>query len=285
MVFGVKPVGRTDFMQKPRSITATRLLERMDEIGVSQEMLASAIGCQQSTISRILTGESQNSRWLPKIAHNLAVNLNWVMGVTDQKIDMVDIEGESISEDTLAAMRAGVVENRLQKPEQLASAKGLSDRGRGFKGFPVEAQTSAAELAEEMGMVAVRELDLAFGMGATFLDVPVTERVRYFPREWLRQFTKAPADQLAWVQGVGDSMAPTLLDSDTLLLDLSSKTLTMSDQIWALAYHQLGMVKRLRPSSDGGLRLISDNPIVEDLTAYDDEAQLIGRIVAFLRKL
>lgn len=257
----------------------------MDEIGVSQEMLASAIGCQQSTISRILTGESQNSRWLPKIAHNLAVNLNWVMGVTDQKIDMVDIEGEPISEDTLAAMRAGVVANRLQKPEQLAPAKGAEDKRRAFKGFPADADRNANDLAEELGMVAVPELDLAYGMGATFLDGPVKERIRYFPREWLRQFTKAPPEKLAWVQGMGDSMAPTLLDSDTLLLDLSIETLTMSDQIWALAYHQLGMVKRLRPSKDGGLRLLSDNPAVPEETAYDGEAVLIGRIVAFLRKL
>lgn len=272
-------------MVKPRSITASRLLERMDEIGVSQDSLASAIGCQQSTISRILSGDSQNSRLLPKIADNLAVNLNWLLGVTDQKIDMFDIDGEQISEDTLSAMRAGAIENRLQKPHQLLPAGGMRDRSTGFRGFPAEPEPDPGELADQLGMVAVRELDLALGMGATFLDTPVTERVRYFPREWLRQYTKAPPDQLAWVQGVGDSMAPTLLDSDTLLLDLSVKSLTMSDQIWALAYHQLGMVKRLRPSRDGGLRLLSDNPAVPEETAYDGEVVLIGRIVAFLRKL
>lgn len=272
-------------MVKPRTITAARLLERMEEIGVSQDQLAAAIGCKQSTISRILTGESQNSRWLPKIAHNLAVNLNWLMGVTEQKIDMVDVEGEQISEDTLAAMRAGIIQNRLQRPEQLAPSAGAEDKRIGFRGFPSEHVSSAADQAAELGMVAVRELDLAFGMGATFLDVPVTEQVRYFPREWLRQFTKAPPEHLAWVQGTGDSMAPTLLDSDTLLLDLSKKSLSMADQIWALSYCGLGMVKRLRPTPDGGLRLLSDNPAVPEETSHDGEVELIGRVVAFTRKL
>ncbi|MBX9661907.1 LexA family transcriptional regulator [Novosphingobium sp.] len=272
-------------MVKLRSITAVRLQERMDEIGVSQDQLAAAIGCTQATISRILTGASQNSRWLPKIAVNLAVNLNWLMGVTDQKIDMVDVDGEQISEDTLAAMRAGVIANRLQRPEQLGSGAGIEDKRLGFRGFPSEETFDPAAQAAELGMVAVRELNLAFGMGATFLDVPVTEQVRYFPREWLRQFTKAAPEHLAWVQGVGDSMAPTLLDSDTLLLDLSKKSLSMSDQIWALAYCGLGMVKRLRPTPDGGLRLLSDNPAVPEETSHDGEVQLIGRVVAFTRKL
>ena len=273
------------YMAEAQNIIGDRLRERMRETGWTQEDLADAIGVTQGAISQIIIGKSRKSRLLPFIAEKLAVNLTWLQGTSDHKIDMFDIEGEQISEDTLVAMRAGIIQNRLQKPEQLAPAKALSDRGRGFKGFPVEAGHGAANLAGELGMVAVRELDLAFGMGATFLDVPVTERVRYFPREWLRQFTKAAPEKLAWVQGVGDSMAPTLLDSDTLLLDLSNKTLTMSDQIWAVAYHQLGMVKRLRPSKDGGLRLMSDNPAVPEETAYDDEVQLIGRIVAFLRKL
>lgn len=272
-------------MAKPRSITAIRLQERMDEIGVSQEMLAAGIKCTQGAISKILTGGSQNSRLLPKIADNLAVNLNWLLGLTDQKIDMVDVDGEQISEDTLAAMRAGVIANRLQRPEQLGPGAGIEDKRLGFRGFPSEDEIDPAAQAAELGMVAVRELNLAFGMGATFLDVPVTEQVRYFPREWLRQFTKAAPEHLAWVQGVGDSMAPTLLDSDTLLLDLSKKSLSMSDQIWALAYCGLGMVKRLRPTPDGGLRLLSDNPAVPEETSHDGEVQLIGRVVAFTRKL
>lgn len=273
------------YMAEAQNIIGDRLRERMRETGWTQEDLAEAIGVTQGAISQIIIGKSRKSRLLPFIAEKLAVNLTWLQGTSDHKIDMFDIEGEQISEDTLVAMRAGIIQNRLQKPEQLAAPRGASDKRLDFRGFPPETPESNVKVVHELGLVAVRELDLAFGMGATFLDVPFTERVRYFPREWLRQFTKAAPEQLAWVQGVGDSMAPTLLDSDTLLLDLSSKTLTMSDQIWALAYHQLGMVKRLRPSKDGGLRLMSDNPAVPEETAYDGEAVLIGRIVAFLRKL
>lgn len=273
------------YMAEGQNIIGDRLRERMRETGWTQEDLAEAIGVTQGAISQIIIGKSRKSRLLPFIAEKLAVNLTWLQGTADNKIDMFDVDGEPISEDTLAAMRAGVIVNRLQRPEQLGSGAGIEDKRLGFRGFPSEDEIDPAAQAAELGMVAVRELDLAFGMGATFLDVPVTEQVRYFPREWLRQFTKAAPEHLAWVQGVGDSMAPTLLDSDTLLLDLSKKSLSMSDQIWALAYCGLGMVKRLRPTPDGGLRLLSDNPAVPEETSHDGEVQLIGRVVAFTRKL
>jgi phage repressor protein C with HTH and peptisase S24 domain len=173
-------------------------------------------------------------------------------------------------------------------PEYLAGDDDAIDVGKAsetrhqFSGFPVK---TFEAMAETVGLVPVRQLDLAYGMGATFLDVPVTENVRHFPREWLRQYTKAPPEKIAFAQGVGDSMAPTLLDSDTLIIDLSNPTLTMSDQIWVVAYHQLGMVKRLRPSKDGGLRLMSDNPTVPEEVAYDGEVQLIGRVAGFVRKM
>lgn len=273
------------YMADGQNIIGDRLRERMRETGWTQEDLAEAIGVTQGAISQIIIGKSRKSRLLPFIAEKLAVNLTWLQGTADQKIDMFDVEGEQISEDTLAAMRAGVIANRLQKPDQLAPGGGMEDKRLDFRGFPAEGNASLKHDVAELGMVAVRELDLALGMGATYLDAPVTERVRYFPREWLRQFTKAAPEQLAWVQGVGDSMAPTLLDSDTLLLDLSKKALSMSDQIWALAYCGLGMVKRLRPTPDGGLRLLSDNPAVPEETSHDGEVQLIGRVVAFTRKL
>lgn len=135
------------------------------------------------------------------------------------------------------------------------------------------------------GTVPVRQLDLAFGMGATFLDIPVTEKIWRFPRDWLRQYTLAPADQLMFAQGAGDSMFPTLLDSDTLLIDCSNQIMTMADQIWAISYCGMGMIKRLRPSKDGGMRIMSDNPNVREETAYDNEMQLIGRVVGIFRKM
>ncbi len=144
---------------------------------------------------------------------------------------------------------------------------------------------SSQAVAESLGLIPVRELDLSFGMGSTYLDVPVTEEVRHFSRDWLRQYTRSDPNDLVFARGAGDSMMPTLLDSDLVLIDCAQKTLNMSDKIWAIAYAEFGMIKRLRPVPGGGVEILSDNPSVPTATAYDGEMQVLGRVVAVVRKI
>lgn len=151
----------------------------------------------------------------------------------------------------------------------------LADRRLAWGAAPSEADDG----------VPVREIDLNFGMGASYLDVPVTEQVRRFPRTWLRQYTTSAPHQLFFAQGLGDSMMPTILDSDVLLIDSAQNHLSMADKIWAISYAGCGMVKRLRNVPDGGVAILSDNPAVPDTIAYDGELHLIGRVVAVVRKM
>lgn len=144
---------------------------------------------------------------------------------------------------------------------------------------------STAAIAAELGLVPVREIDLSFGMGATYLDVPVTETIRHFSEDWIKLYTRANPDQLLFAQGAGDSMFPTLLDSDLMLIDCSQRNLNMADKIWVAAYAGCGMIKRLRQMPDGGVKILSDNPSVSDEIAYDGELSLIGRVVAIVRKI
>ena len=144
---------------------------------------------------------------------------------------------------------------------------------------------SVQTVADSLGLVPVRELDLSLGMGVTYLDVPVTEKMRHFDRGWLRTYTHADPEHLLFTQGVGDSMQPTIHDSDLLLIDTSQQTITMADKIWAIAYANCGAVKRLRPRADGGVEMISDNALVPNETAYDGEMHVLGRVVAIVRKM
>lgn len=144
---------------------------------------------------------------------------------------------------------------------------------------------SVQKISADLGLVPVREIDLSLGMGATYLDVPVTETVRLFPIEWLRLYTKADPEHLLFAQGVGDSMEPTLRDSDLMLIDCSQKHLNMSDKVWAIAYADCGAVKRLRPVPGGGVEILSDNLNVPTATAYDGELHILGRVVATVRKM
>ena len=156
-----------------------------------------------------------------------------------------------------------------------------------FPKFPGWTTAGAAALAtfDDPDLVPVREIDLSYGMGATYLDVPVTEEVHHFPRAWLRRYTRSAPDKLFFAQGIGDSMEPTLHDSDLLLIDTDQRRLTSADRIWVLTYADCGMIKRLRPVPGGGVEVWSDKKEVSPFTAYDGEIEIIGRVVAVQRKL
>lgn len=145
---------------------------------------------------------------------------------------------------------------------------------------------TADDVADQVGGVRIKEIDLDYGMGASWIDgVPVTEVERVFPADWLVQFTRAHPQYLFFAHGAGDSMMPTIMDRDIVLIDTTQQTLNMADRIWAVAFGGAGMIKRLRPQPDGGMKLMSDNPSVRDEVAYDGELSIIGRVVAVMRKV
>jgi len=156
-----------------------------------------------------------------------------------------------------------------------------------FPKFPGWTRAGAAALAsfDDPDLVPVREIDLSYGMGATYLDVPITEEVHHFPRAWLRRYTRSSPEKLFFAQGIGDSMEPTLNDSDLLLIDTDQKALNSADRIWVVTYADCGMIKRLRPVPSGGVEVLSDKKEVPSFTAYDGELVIIGRVVAVQRKL
>lgn len=134
-------------------------------------------------------------------------------------------------------------------------------------------------------LVAVPELDLAYGMGAAFADLPVTAQIHHFPRAWLRRYTRSSPDRLYFAQGIGDSMEPTLHDGDLLLIDTAQNRLTAAERIWAIAYAECLMIKRLRPIPEARIEVWSDNRHIAPFTAGQDEIRIIGRIIAVQRKL
>ena len=67
-----------------------------------------------------------------------------------------------------------------------------------------------------------------------------------------------------------------------------SINLNINDRIWACAIGEIGMVKRLRISAQGGgheITILSDNPNVPDDRAADGELHIIGRVVGKFGRL
>lgn len=215
---------------------------------LSQAALARAISVSPQAVSKMVRGETTDTAKIYAIARALGTTPEYLTGESDDPDD----------------------------PDNSARDRRL----------PFIGKTGGRDLSEmATDVVPVRELDLTFGMGATYMDVPVTEHSRHFSRDWLRQYTKADPDNLLFAQGAGDSMFPTLLDSDLMLIDCSQRSLNMTDKIWAIAWNECGAIKRLRPTRDGGVSIMSDNPTVSDAVAYDDEMHILGRVVAVVRKI
>lgn len=144
---------------------------------------------------------------------------------------------------------------------------------------------SVSDVAADLDLVPVRELDLALGMGATFLDSPIESRFQHFPRSWIRHFTSSPPDDLFFAHAVGDSMMPTMLSGDIVLVDRRQNIVDHADLIWAFTFGGMGMIKRIGAARDGQIKIISDNPAVRTEMALPDELHIIGRIVAIVRKM
>jgi len=202
---------------------------------------------------------------------------------------LVDYTGLSAAE---VARKAGLAATTIQRPIKGTADTRISQRtieklAEAFPKFPGWTRAGAAAMSSflEPDLVPVREIDLTFGMGATYLDVPITEEVHHFPRAWLRRYTRSSPDKLFFAQGMGDSMQPTLYDSDLLLIDTDQRQLNMADRIWVITYANCGSIRRLRPMPDGGVAVIADNPAIPREIAYDGELNIIGRVVAYQRKL
>lgn len=145
---------------------------------------------------------------------------------------------------------------------------------------------TAESIADQLDAVLLPEVQVSFSMGggSVIEDWPVVRQVP-FSREWLRSFTPSSPEHLAVARGEGDSMMPTILDGDLIILDLSQKTIRQQDRIWALSYGGVGMVKRVRALPDGSYQVNSDNAAVSPMHAADEEMHIVGRVVGVVRRI
>lgn len=102
-----------------------------------------------------------------------------------------------------------------------------------------------------------------------------------FSFEWLRRNLGHTSGRLTSIEIRGDSMASTLLDGDTILIDEGVQGVDV-DGIYVFDLYGRRLVKRLQQLHDGTLLLISDNPNYQRESVPRDRArdvQVIGRMV------
>jgi phage repressor protein C with HTH and peptisase S24 domain len=130
------------------------------------------------------------------------------------------------------------------------------------------------------GGVPIKVVDLSYSMGdgINIEDYP-EETTQLFDSNFLRSISRAASDRLIVVRGDGDSMSPTLVNQDMILVDTSQKIVNQQDRIWACGMYGAGMIKRLRMVGEGRVEIVSDNHLIDNRTVDADDLVIVGRVI------
>jgi transcriptional regulator with XRE-family HTH domain len=97
-----------------------------------------------------------------------------------------------------------------------------------------------------------------------------------FRADWIKRTLRTEPRDLILIEVVGDSMAPTVEDSDLILANLAEPRFRQ-DGIYLLRHNSGLAVKRIQRRPDGKLLVRSDNPKYEAMVVSN--VSLIGRVV------
>lgn len=112
--------------------------------------------------------------------------------------------------------------------------------------------------------IAVLDVYASAGKGFINPDYPEINRYIELKRDWIERNVRIPKEYLVCFFARGDSMIPTIDDTDILFIDSRYKTFDV-DGIYAFAFNDELRVKRIQKKLDGRIAVISDNK------AYDTD--------------
>lgn len=226
------------------------LLDLIDRSGVSDRHLSILATGSSDTVRNIRRGSSPRLDSLEAICRVLGLRLQ--TATQDDPVELPD--------------GAPAVEKRPDWARRLREDI-RSDLTR------LLGQSKEAEVPAENRHIAIKQLAAAAGDK----EEPKESVAGYitFTRAWLDRHGLYP--QQCTVVGVkGDSMAPTLPDGSAILVDRNRAQLK-EGRIFVFETDDGMMVKRVNRDTDGGWRLVSDNPDW-DAVAWPDGAKVFGEV-------
>lgn len=141
-------------------------------------------------------------------------------------------------------------------------------------------------IAEQLGMTLIPEIDLHFALGGgSFVDRHVNTTMVPYRTDWLNHITRGKPADIFLTKGDGDSMIPTILDGDDIIVNRSEQIIDKQDKIWALGYGDLVSIKRVMRLPNGRYSLNSDNHAVWPVEALEEELRVIGRVIWIGRRM
>lgn len=116
----------------------------------------------------------------------------------------------------------------------------------------------------------------AAGKGAEISDYPEKD-VILFDKRYLQAVIGHNLEHLSLITAEGDSMYPTIMDSDLLMVDDSIKEIR-PNKIFVIRQGDKLRVKRLKTELSGDTLILSDNPKYP-VETMNKETEIIGQVV------
>ncbi len=160
-------------------------------------------------------------------------------------------------------------------PDRTAPARIGSDR------------LAPGRMANMPAVIAVPRLALGASAGGGTLDEDErASGVMAFDARWLRHLGVRP-QRVSIISVDGESMAPTLRDSDDIMVDHDDAADRLRDGVYVLRLDGVLMVKRVAMGPlRGQFSVVSDNPHYPDWTDIDPAlVDIVGRVVWTGRRL
>lgn len=134
-------------------------------------------------------------------------------------------------------------------------------------------------------LVPVYDVAASAGHGA-MVDYEAKAYSLAFPPDYLKNITSSAPKNLSIISVKGESMEPTLLDDDIVLLD-ASKTNLSFDGMFVLRFDDALHVKRVgRSAKPGHVMIISDNnTLFPPMETKAEDIQAVGKVLWYGRKV
>lgn len=211
-------------------------------------------------------------------------------GFRQQYLEGLARTGLSIAE---LQRRSGVsydILNKLKRGDTQSTTSENATRIAKVLGFDLSAPETVSAVEngspgpDGAALIPVYDVQASAGFGA-LVDYEEQTHSLAFPPDYLRKLTNGSTRNLVIISVKGDSMEPTLLDDDIVLVD-TSKTHMGYEGMFVLRHNDTLLVKRAGMAARNGyVTLISDNRAYPPVEATLADLHVVGKVLWYGRKV
>lgn len=242
--------------------------------GWTMEQLATRMETDASTVSKLEKGKTQiTAPWLRRLATALDCSLLDIL-----RNDLKIVDGKIVKPRLTSSFDPDTED---LEPNNVVAYSRESWRPN----IPGAVPEIDMKLGAGSGTVSGEVINMPLGKGTISAHPVVAEWV--FPDAYLEHELKVRRSNIIVEEIIGDSMIPTYMPGEKVVIDISQNTLK-SDTVYAISdgfsEPQIKRLQRVPFSNPPQVIIISDNPNLERFTVELERLIIIGRIVGAVSK-